>query len=523
MIKGIFMKNTTILMILIGSLFSLNTELSEQTKYDINKKMFSIIYKKAMDAKKMYQGLNTREELIEGLASTAPREEFIVNVDISADLLAANPTGMLYLSTDDQNSWTSAEALPLNEEGYENTWQAVINNSGSQNIAWYIAAEADSEPLGFDYGRIIVSQTPKNINNTFPPSDNLYAVLAMDDTGDAPSNQDIFNVRGSYSDNKVFMSLGIQGGCCDPGSGFLGPWYLYGVGLVNPEAEADVAYAIGYGDGGFGELTPGLYKLTGDLSTGEIGGFDLVTTDININTSGSNMQAGINTNYIFNDPDWGTWPNSFGGMIALGVTVAAEVVDLWTQEIGITVEDETSPGLMLLSTQTQNGNTDCEVSWNNLDYENNQLTVNYIDADGNLPWFKLIQLCELGGEEVCFYNNNLIATEHTYLEGTTFYHTFPIIDMADGNYVLKVGVADGEYVGDQIIEDIFLVDGLISDDAGCLTGDMNGDANLNVLDVVLTVNSVLCGSDCYESCVDMNGDGVLNVLDIVILVNTVLG
>ena len=121
------------------------------------------------------------------------------------------------------------------------------------------------------------------------------------------------------------------------------------------------------------------------------------------------------------------------------------------------------------------------------------------------------------------HNNNLIANEHTYLEGTTFYHTFPIIDMADGNYVLKVGIADGEYVGYQIIEDIFLVDGLISDNAGCLIGDANGDENLNVLDVVLTVNSVLCGSDCYESCIDMNGDSVLNVLDIVILVNTVLG
>ena len=97
--------------------------------------------------------------------------------------------------------------------------------------------------------------------------------------------------------------------------------------------------------------------------------------------------------------------------------------------------------------------------------------------------------------------------------------------MADGSYVLKVGVADGEYTGYQIIEDIFLVDGLISDDAGCVLGDANGDANLNVLDVVLTVNSVLCSSDsdCYESCVDMNGDGVLNVLDIVLLVNAVLG
>ena len=45
------------------------------------------------------------------------------------------------------------------------------------------------------------------------------------------------------------------------------------------ESEEDVAYAIGYGDGGFGQLTPGLLKITGDLATGEIGGFEYLSTN----------------------------------------------------------------------------------------------------------------------------------------------------------------------------------------------------------------------------------------------------
>ena len=517
------MKNTIITLTLVGLLFSLNVELSEQTKYDINKEMFSIIYKEAMDAKKMYQSSNTREELIEGLASTAPREEFIVNVDISADLLEANPTGTLYLSTDGQNSWTSAEALPLDEEGYENTWQAVINNSGNENIAWYIAAEADSEPLGFDYGRIIVSQTPFNDNDAFPPTSSKYALLATDPVGDASSSQDITEIRGTYGPNDITLSMRLNNNCCEEDGGWFGPWYLYGMSIINPEAEAAVAYAIGYGDGGIlagSQLYPALYKLTGDFASGELGGFEVINDNINYSTAGNYMQASTALSYIVNDADWGVWPNSFQGIITLGVTVEA---GLSGTDVVAEILDQTSPGLMLLSTQFQNGNTDCEVSWNNFNYETNTLTINYIDAEGNLPWAKSIQLCTPGEDGVCFYNQNLIATEHTYLEGTTFYHVFPTINQPDGNYVLKVGVADGEYAGYQFIEDIYLVDGLISDDAGCLTGDANGDANLNVLDVVLTVNSVLCGSDCYEACIDMNGDSVLNVLDIVILVNTVLG
>ena len=74
-----------------------------------------------------------------------------------------------------------------------------------------------------------------------------------------------------YTDiERIYLSLTLSGGCCDEG-GLFGPWYLYGIGIVNPESESAVAYAIGYGDGGFGQLTPGILKITGDLATGEIG------------------------------------------------------------------------------------------------------------------------------------------------------------------------------------------------------------------------------------------------------------
>ena len=54
-----------------------------------------------------------------------------------------------------------------------------------------------------------------------------------------------------------------------------------------------------------------------------------------------------------------------------------------------------------------------------------------------------------------------------------------------------------------------------------LSGDLNGDGILNVLDVVVMVNLVLSG-DCIWSA-DMNGDNSCNVLDVVILVNLILG
>ena len=124
------------------------------------------------------------------------------------------------------------------------------------------------------------------------------------------------------------------------------------------------------------------------------------------------------------------------------------------------------------------------------------------------------------------------AQEHTYLEGTTFTHAFAHSDNPydnqdllsyNGPCVLKVAFADGIYQGNQFENEVYLQNGVLSESSGCVLGDANGDEILNVLDVVTTVNAVLCGNGCYEACIDINGDGVLNVLDIVQLVTLVLG
>ena len=58
-----------------------------------------------------------------------------------------------------------------------------------------------------------------------------------------------------------------------------------------------------------------------------------------------------------------------------------------------------------------------------------------------------------------------------------------------------------------------------------LSGDINFDNQVDVLDVVLLVNFVLdnmAPSDIEFNASDINGDGVLNVLDVVQVVNIIL-
>jgi hypothetical protein len=57
---------------------------------------------------------------------------------------------------------------------------------------------------------------------------------------------------------------------------------------------------------------------------------------------------------------------------------------------------------------------------------------------------------------------------------------------------------------------------------GCVSGDLNCDSTINILDIITMVNMVL---DVIEEdpSADLNGDGVINILDVITLVNMVLG
>jgi len=467
------------------------------------------IYDQAMEARSNFQAMQnqTREDFLENLSSSAPREEFVVQADVSGELLASSPTAIAHISTNNQASWVDGNCTEMNETGYENTWDCTGNTNGGNDVAYYITGIIDGAAFDLDYENMYITQTPKNTDGIWPPGENLLQELTDEPTGDAPSNQDIYSVRGSYNDDRFYLSMSMNGGCCDEG-GLFGPWYLYGIGIVNPESEAPVAYAVGYGDGGFGQLTPGLIKIVGNLETGDIESFDYVTTNISYNMSGNSLHTTVMQSYIVNDSDWGTWPNSYGGIITTGMTIEA---GLSGTDVATEILDETTPGLMLLSTQFQNGNTLPILTDANYDNALSELRVTYSDADTNLVIERLVSIN--GTSHV------MIPLSHEYGAGAEFVLSLDGLGLSDGDYTAEFSFSDGDDTSFTSSLDF-----TYGADSSCLLGDSNGDNELNVLDVVLTVNMILC-ADCpdnYDACSDMNSDGVLNVLDVVLLVNVIL-
>jgi len=56
----------------------------------------------------------------------------------------------------------------------------------------------------------------------------------------------------------------------------------------------------------------------------------------------------------------------------------------------------------------------------------------------------------------------------------------------------------------------------------CSAGDVNGDQDVNVLDVVGVVEHIINGDGTMLDCADANGDGMLNILDVVVIVDMIL-
>ena len=332
----------------------------------------------------------------------------------------------------------------------------------------------------------------------WPPSNNLYANMATDPAGDTSSGQDIIGVRATYSDNKLYAAMDLNSSCCDEGS-FFGPWNLYSIAVVNPDAgDAPTAYAYVYGNGGLGQIYPGIYKIDGDLTTGEVSGFEVLSTNFEYSTSGNSLQANSMLDIITNDSGWGEWPNSFNGVVLVGVVVSAgiDIIAGGTPAI----LDTSDPGVLVMTTQIQNGNIAPTLANPTFNAETNEISITYTDLDNNLATTKQVMINDTTLE--------MIPSSHTYSEGVTFTAN------VNGSGMAQFYFSDG---ADDVMLELDL-------GGGCdVLGDANNDSQINVLDVVLTVNLILDPNAEYNQCSDINDDEQINVLDVVSLVNIILG
>ena len=102
----------------------------------------------------------------------------------------------------------------------------------------------------------------------------------------------------------------------------------------------------------------------------------------------------------------------------------------------------------------------------------------------------------------------------------------------EGNYLLQesspcidMGIADLDGDGIDDITDYFGeapdMGAFEFDASAMIPGDLNGDGDLNIMDIIVLVNIILGNADPTDTG-DLNADGNVDIMDAVVLVNVIL-
>jgi len=148
-------------------------------------------------------------------------------------------------------------------------------------------------------------------------------------------------------------------------------------------------------------------------------------------------------------------------------------------------------------------------------YDGSDMTQGYMVV-GEVPSFKIFESSTgiiydaMPSEDIPFENSGGVFLD--YLEGGILGCT----DESACNFDISVTVDDGSCIYAEGGNDC-------EGNCNAALGDVNGDSEINILDLVQIANLILeTSTPPYACAADFNGDGEVNILDLVQIVNYIL-
>ena len=511
MVKKIY---NYIIIVLISNLYA-NVDESVLVNEKFRKQFFQKIYNEIMSFKDMNREADDAflGESMTNVASSAPREEFIMNVDIGDSLSFGNINLISNISIDNQQSWTQFSGYSINDLGYEQTWESIANIDGN-SVVWYLTGEVDAETIFNhpEWGTLLFTQLPYNENSIFPIIPSISQSLGYAEINDtSEAYVDITAIEGSYNNENLYFHL-EYGANIYPSEGPLGPWHIYVMGVTNPISETGYAYAYVFGSASLLGISPGMYELYD-------GDYDLISYDLLPYTAIpflNNLDIQFSLNALINRPDFGPWPNLSNSLIAIGQTfdIIPDFEDINNSEI---LDKDIIRSTILLDTYFQDTNFNSILDNGIVDVENQELRITYFDEDGNMPVLKQVQICDYYGEN-CDAAISMIPFSHSYDDSVEYYIEYNFNLLENGDYSAKFIFSD-DNLNNAVFE---VVNFIISNNQ---LGDVNTDLSIDVLDVVVTIDIILGNIQPTESQIilaDLNFDLSIDVLDVIMIIDIIL-
>jgi Dockerin type I domain len=424
--------------------------------------------------------------------SSAVSDTVHFNFDIT-DSLYMDTTAVHQLVYRDQSatSWSEIQFEELYQVCGSVTFSAPFTYQPETDILeWFLQSENDTT---------VVSQSPENSGNLFPVPEYLMADMGADAVGDAENTSnnflDIIHSYASYSDTKLYFRLDNNGGGFPTNSGIF-TYFIYSVGLIDPNTTDSVAYVLVYANVP-ALFSPGLYRLDPvDSSFTNL-------ASIETNISGNSLNMSCNISDLTSQPGWSDWPPPSGFIGMAPVTATVVLTDMQTNDFGKT--GLFIPKSTLLDyTVSNNPPILIDVSVSNFGNDSVLAEATYTDADSNPAVMR----------NLIFQSTTypMKACEKDYALGALFEHRMTVTE--DGWYDYYFEFSDGLSVVSTPVDSIYI------DIYYC--GDANSDEIVNISDAVALVNYVFVGGspapDPLQSG-DTNCDGSVDISDAVLIVN----
>ncbi|NIP43240.1 MAG: hypothetical protein GWO41_04430 [candidate division Zixibacteria bacterium] len=417
--------------------------------------------------------------------------EFDVTDSIFADTLAMH---QIIYRDQPETSWSSSQAGFVYHICSTFTFSGQINYIPTSDILeWYWRSENDTA---------VVSQSPKNGGDDFPAPDYLIADMGADPAGDAEnasgSYLDITHLYASYSDTKLYFRLENNGGGFPTSQGLF-TYFIYSVGILDPNTTDSVAYALVYANVP-GLFSPGLYVMDAvDSSFSQIAS---ITTSI----SGNMLNMSCNISDLTSQPAWSDWPPPAGFIGIAPVTATAVFTDLSINDFG--KSGVFVPKSNLLDFSLENNSPQISDPVVSLLGEDTIIAeISYTDPDSHLP---TVRNFVFEGIEY-----PMLACVKSYETGALFEQSTTVTETGWYDYYFQF--SDGL---DTVVTPL---DSIYVEIITYICGDASGDETVNVSDAVYLINYIFLGTaapDPLESG-DVNCDGTINVSDSVWIINFV--
>ncbi len=435
--------------------------------------------------------------LYSNIRSSAPAQVVQFNVDVGDSLLSLpSAQHQLFYRDSAATSWSIMPISLLYEACDTITISTQIDYSPPSGILdWYLRSEVDT---------VVVSQSPGNLFDQFPPPAYAWADMGADSVGDDADSDgpwlDILHYYMTYSESRLYVKL-VNGGGGFPTSSGLITYYGYGVGFIDPERIDDsISFALAYANVPI-LAPPGLFRLDLRDSTYQR------LADITVNISGDSLFMSCDMADLLDQPEWTSWPPPCGFVY----TEAATGTRILLSKIS---NDISSTGVFIPTTQFLHagGNTAPTSESGDItliEPDTIIASVRYADADGHLPTKRVLHLAETEYE--------MTTCDKDYTDGSDFGCRF--VTSLSGWQPYFFEFSDGLFSVTTPVDSIYLASG------SYVPGDADGNAIVNISDAVYLIAYIFGGGGPPEPLLagDSDCNGIVNISDAVYLIAYIFG